>query len=187
MEEKILFKEKASAGIGALIVLLFSGLSFLFSYLCLMTYIDAWEMGFPFMILGGFLALIAFLIIVFGKNSQICITDKRVYGKTLLGKRIDLPLDSISSVSLTNPLLSGISFSSNSGKISFYLISNKENAHEIISNLIINRQRKTSETVVKQEISQSNADELKKFKELLDSGIITQEEFDAKKKQLLGL
>lgn len=33
----------------------------------------------------------------------------------------------------------------------------------------------------------SNADELKKFKELLDMGIITQEEFDAKKKQLLGL
>ncbi len=33
----------------------------------------------------------------------------------------------------------------------------------------------------------SNADELKKFKELLDSGIITQEDFDAKKKQLLGL
>ena len=33
----------------------------------------------------------------------------------------------------------------------------------------------------------SIADEIKKFKELLDSGIITQEEFDAKKKQLLGL
>ena len=33
----------------------------------------------------------------------------------------------------------------------------------------------------------SVADELKKFKELLDMGIITQEEFDAKKKQLLGL
>ena len=33
----------------------------------------------------------------------------------------------------------------------------------------------------------SPADELKKFKELLDSGVITQEEFDAKKKQLLGL
>lgn len=35
--------------------------------------------------------------------------------------------------------------------------------------------------------STSAADELKKFKELLDSGVITQEEFDAKKKQLLGL
>lgn len=33
----------------------------------------------------------------------------------------------------------------------------------------------------------STADELKKFKELLDSGIITQEEFDSKKKQLLGI
>ena len=33
----------------------------------------------------------------------------------------------------------------------------------------------------------SAADELKKFKELLDMGVITQEEFDAKKKLLLGL
>lgn len=33
----------------------------------------------------------------------------------------------------------------------------------------------------------SAADELKKFKDLLDGGVITQEEFDAKKKQLLGL
>ncbi len=33
----------------------------------------------------------------------------------------------------------------------------------------------------------SAADELKKFKELLDMGAITQEEFDAKKKELLGL
>ena len=33
----------------------------------------------------------------------------------------------------------------------------------------------------------SPAEELKKFKELLDNGIITQEEFDAKKKEILGL
>ncbi|EJE98221.1 SHOCT domain-containing protein [Liquorilactobacillus mali] len=33
----------------------------------------------------------------------------------------------------------------------------------------------------------SVADEIKKFKELADSGVITQEEFEAKKKQLLGL
>lgn len=33
----------------------------------------------------------------------------------------------------------------------------------------------------------SPAEELKKFKELLDMGIISQEEFDVKKKQLLGL
>jgi uncharacterized membrane protein len=33
----------------------------------------------------------------------------------------------------------------------------------------------------------STVDELKKYKELLDTGAITQEEFDTKKKQLLGL
>ena len=33
----------------------------------------------------------------------------------------------------------------------------------------------------------SNADELIKYKDLLDSGVITQEEFNAKKKELLGL
>ena len=33
----------------------------------------------------------------------------------------------------------------------------------------------------------SPAEEMKKFKELLDMGVISQEEFDAKKKQLLGL
>lgn len=34
---------------------------------------------------------------------------------------------------------------------------------------------------------QGNADELKKFKKLLDEGTITQEEFNAKKKQILGI
>lgn len=44
---------------------------------------------------------------------------------------------------------------------------------------------KTNATIVQAAVS--SADELKKFKELLDMGIITQDEFDAKKKQLLGL
>lgn len=42
----------------------------------------------------------------------------------------------------------------------------------------------SSATVIQQA---SAADELKKFKELMDAGVITQEEFDAKKKQLLAL
>ena len=46
---------------------------------------------------------------------------------------------------------------------------------------------KNAEHVVNISTTQSNADELKKYKDLLDAGIITQEEFAAKKKQLLGL
>ncbi len=44
---------------------------------------------------------------------------------------------------------------------------------------------KPQATVVMQQTSA--ADEIIKFKNLLDMGVITQEEFDAKKKQLLGL
>lgn len=47
--------------------------------------------------------------------------------------------------------------------------------------------KKASNTMSTPVYATSPADELKKFKELLDCGIITQEEFDAKKKQLLGL
>lgn len=43
----------------------------------------------------------------------------------------------------------------------------------------------TGQNAVNQNLS--TADEIKKFKELLDMGIISQEEFEAKKKQLLGL
>ena len=48
----------------------------------------------------------------------------------------------------------------------------------------------TESSVAKEAVvscKEPNIDDLKKYKELLDSGVITQEEFDAKKKQLLGL
>lgn len=46
------------------------------------------------------------------------------------------------------------------------------------------KKTKNSPVVVQ---ASSSADELKKFKELLDMGAITEEEFNAKKKELLGL
>ena len=45
----------------------------------------------------------------------------------------------------------------------------------------------SAEVLTQSQGSLSAADEIKKFKELFDSGIITEEEFNAKKKQLLGL
>lgn len=45
----------------------------------------------------------------------------------------------------------------------------------------------TPVTTTQSQTTNSIVDELKKYKELLDMGIITQEEFDSKKKQLLGL
>lgn len=54
---------------------------------------------------------------------------------------------------------------------------------EYIESLIYNNSNSRGNVVQ----ATSDADELLKFKKLLDDGVITQEEFDAKKKQLLGL
>ena len=119
---------------------------------------------------------------------EIAVTDKRIYGKVAFGKRVDLPLDSVSAVATTSVLTQGVSVSTSSGRITFLYLAKKEEIASKIRELLVERQNKvTASTTIKQEIPQSNADELKKYKELLDSGVITQEEFDAKKKQLLGL
>lgn len=119
-------------------------------------------------------------------SMEIVVTDKRVYGRAAFGKRVDLPIDSISAVSTS--LMHGITVATSSGIISFKFIENNEDIHKIISNMLVNRQDKNeSMTAIKPEVAQSSADEIAKFKALLDEGVITQEEFDAKKKQLLGL
>lgn len=47
--------------------------------------------------------------------------------------------------------------------------------------------KKTAATYQQSEVNMGAAGELKNYKDLLDSGVITEEEFEAKKKQLLGL
>lgn len=61
-----------------------------------------------------------------------------------------------------------------------------DQAREIVQYIESRRQelRASNGTVIQQ---LSVADEIKKFKELLDLGIITEEEFSAKKKELLGI
>ena len=64
------------------------------------------------------------------------------------------------------------------------VLPNRNEIHRIISNLLVERQKHSA---VPTPSVTSSIDELKKFKDLLDQGIITQEEFDTKKKQILGL
>ena len=69
-----------------------------------------------------------------------------------------------------------------SAKLNFDFIPSGKEIVDVINNFIQKRMNNGNITV-----AVSNADELKKYKELFDAGVITQEEFDAKKKQLLGL
>lgn len=61
---------------------------------------------------------------------------------------------------------------------------NLTKAKEVVQYL---EERRSSLRTINQVQPTSSADEIAKFKKLLADGVISQEEFDAKKKQLLGL
>ena len=121
-----------------------------------------------------------FLFTKFSKES-LTATNKRIYGHTAFGKKIDFTIDKVSTVGTCS--LWGIEIGTSSGKIKFNLLKNRDEMLSIISELLMEKQtEKDTQTHFS-----SSADELDKYKHLLDKGVITQEEFDAKKKQLLGL
>lgn len=134
--------------------------------------------------IAGCTGLVCFLIFAWLHSYQMTVTDKRVYGKTAFGKRVDLPVDSVSAIG--SKWMNGVAVSTSSGRIAFLMIKNRDEIHNCVSKLLIERQNKlTTPSVVKQEAHMSNPEKLKKYKELLDMEVITQEEFDKKKKQLL--
>ena len=132
------------------------------------------------------LAIIFWLIGSGLKNQKLIVTEDTIrgtYGK-LFKRNIDLPLDSVNSIEFVKR--SGIiNISTSSQKIHFESLLNAEEISVVINNLIKKRQKNQGVATIIQ--SSSAADELAKYKTLLDQGTITQEEFDAKKKQLLGL
>ncbi len=133
------------------------------------------------------LLLIVDIVLFFPSRStaEITVTDKRVYGIVgFSGKRVDLPLDSISSIRTST--LGGIAIATSSGFIKFRMLDERYKVYTAISKLLNERQQR-KENVSTISPMPSNADELQKYKNLLDNGTITQEEFDSKKKQLLDL
>lgn len=199
MEEKNIIKGKFSkSNIFVIVSLVLSAVSFLIS---IIVYFDAgntdyWGDHVPYSIyiidpmecpegigvcfyLAILLILVAIFFVIEMNLCELTVSDKRVSGKTSFGRKVDLPIDKISSVGTCIP--KGITVATSSGKINFWLLVNREEVYQAISDLTKKRQ----ESSVEQQ--NNNIDDLKKLKDLLDNGVITQEEFDAKKKQLLGL
>ena len=111
------------------------------------------------------------------RNSEITVSDSFVSGTHSFGKRANLSVSKITSVGVGK--FSSVVIAMGSEKYKFWFIENNEEIVKVISDKI-----QTKETLVN---SSSTATEIQKYKELLDGGVITQEEFDTKKKQLLGL
>ena len=142
----------------------------------------------PF-IIGGALALLLGILnlcyYIDAKKEMIIDTD-RIVCKSGKKTTKEFMVKDIKSVELAS--MKGLMIRGNGFKYKINLLSNAEELKTtIMDSLATLLAENVATTEIKQEILPSNADELKKYKELLDAGIITQEEFDAKKKQLLGL
>lgn len=135
----------------------------------------------------GILFMIAFGIIMLMMNlCALTITNARVIGKASFGKQVDLPINQISAVGLG--WFSSITVATSAGRVHFWLIENRTEVHKALNDLLVKLQSEPkSHMSAVTDAADRTVEELKKYKELLDAGIITQDEFDAKKKQLLGL
>ena len=132
-----------------------------------------------------------------GLMGVLIITDLRVlyyYSTSEKDWTLDqIPVDTIESIEFSRSYTS--SYLSVYGKSSiFHLNSDRhvlmQKARDLINQMIYDKSQNSesseSESSASDNMAQA-AEALKSLKELLDSGIITQEEFDAKKKQLLNL
>lgn len=184
MEETIIIQTKSQTQQQTFISALSYALIFGALLVSLQILMNGFQAVVGIFLVGVLVSFIFFVIIGLLLNQcELTITDKRAYGKAAFGKRVDLPLDSISAVA--TGVFKRFTIATPSGRITFWGIQNLNEFHSVVSQLLIKRQNHPVE--IKQEIPQSNADELKKYKDLLDNGVITPEEFEAKKKQLLGL
>ena len=100
-------------------------------------------------------------------------------------------LDNINDITFSSGLILGV-LTIDTIKEVFNVGLDKNSAKEISAKVLqvfhdLRAQKEPAPTVQASAPAFSAADEILKFKQLLDAGVLTQEEFDAKKKQLLGL
>ncbi len=198
-EEKVLIKsirsEKAYRNNLILIYFLSAGSAFLFAFFFSL------EMGFETFGMCFWLWLLMFstpfalsfhfiLKKIFDRVS-IVVTNYKVTGAYGFKEQMNIPIDSISSVTTNSSFLSAIGFTCAGNAYRMSYIENRKEIIEVVNKLIAERTtNKAQYTPPIQAVRNVNSDiatELKKYKSLLDDGLITQEEYEAKKKQLLNL
>lgn len=115
-------------------------------------------------------------------NQRIIMAQKRMMGNSIQ----TVSLNNINDITLNSGAALGI-VTIDSIKEVFNIAVDKKSAkliyneiHNVLGNI-------NKPTIASSNGNNSNIDDIYKLKELLDNGIITQEEFDLKKKQILGI
>lgn len=139
-----------------------------------------------YLIIMSFSLCIILLIInvfyVLDRKTSLSVQDDLVIVKKRTGKTAQFKLKDISSIEST--VFKGLKIKGNAIKCKVILLKNADELKTEITQLISDLSSKN------QDLSDQHLNEtetIKQYKDLLDSGTITQEEFEAKKKQLLGL
>lgn len=137
---------------------------------------------------GEVMGVLCSLIMATRSTCAICTNKEVIYFESggFFPKTNKYPLSSITAATIENPRLGNdyVALTIGGGeKKVLEIVTGKQDAFAFgdLINSLINQKSSINSAPI------SAADELKKFKELFDMGVITQEEFNAKKKQLLGI
>jgi hypothetical protein len=146
------------------------------------------EMLIPFIIFGALTLLLGVLNLCYyiDTKKEMIVDTNKIVCKNGKKTQKEFMVKDIKSVELAS--MKGLMIRGNGFKYKINLLSNAEELKTtIMDSLATLPAANIATTEIKQKNLPGSADDLKKYKELFDNGIITQEEFDAKKKQLLGL
>lgn len=144
------------------------------------------ECYYGYMIMLGVVALIVGIIMKSNtEKCEITVTNEAISGKLPHGKAVHIPLNQITAINRSS--FNGVSITSIGNVSNFHCIENREEVMKAISYLLANPQQSSAQPTQSASANGNEAEQLKRLKDLLDSGVLTQEEFDAKKKQILGL
>lgn len=156
-----------------------------FDYFFNCWYDDVDTIKIAFEICGAFLVIVLLLNLVYASYNKELVID----GDTILckkGKKTAKQFMIKDVKSVQTKSLKGIKISGNGLRYSVILVKNRDEIQKAIMDKVAALAERAEQNL-NVVMNNTSAEDIKKFKELLDSGVITQEEFDAKKKQLLGL
>ena len=138
-----------------------------------------------------FILLVHFITKKTYDQANIVVTNYKIVGSYGLKGQMNIPIDSVSSVVADTLHSHGIGFTCAGNEYKVYYIENRNEIIDVVNKLITERVANKSQVIssvnIEQNINNDITTELRKYKSLLDDGLITQEEYDTKKKQLLEL
>lgn len=137
------------------------------------------------LIVGIIAAAVGIIMKTSTEKCEITVTNEAVSGKLPHGKEVLIPLNQITAINRSS--FNGVSITSIGNVSNFHCIENREEVMKAISYLLANPQQSSAQPTQSASANGGEAEQLKRLKDLLDSGVLTQEEFDTKKKQVLGL